>query len=155
MYVKLLKGAAHMIKILKVLALGATILALSAGSALAASAHFIGTPQATVSGNTLTVTASVAGLGNAEGADFSLTGDVTVNSRCYTKSGNKPQAANKQETLAVDQEATFPVRNGRTNIIFEVTPLSSLTCPKGQVVVIESVDFSGLTLSGEGVSFTF
>jgi hypothetical protein len=144
-----------MTKILKVLALGATILALSAGSALAASAHFIGTPQATVSGNTLTVTASVAGLGNAEGADFSLTGDVTVNSRCYTKSGNKPQAANKQETIHVDQDATFPVRNGRTNVRFEVTPLSTLTCPKGQVVVVESVDFSGLTLSGEGVSFTF
>jgi hypothetical protein len=144
-----------MIRILKVLALGATILALSAGSALAANAHFIGTPQAIVSGNTLSVTASVAGLGNAEGADFTLSGPVTVNSRCYTKSGNKPQAANKQETINVSQTATFPVRNGRTNISFEVTPLSTLTCPKGQRVVIESVDFSGLTLSGEGVSFTF
>ena len=152
---QLLKGASSMIKTLKVLALGATILALSAGSALAANAHFIGTPQATVSGNTLTVTASVAGLGNAEGADFTLEGPVTVNSRCYTKSGNKPQAANKQETIDVDQTATFPVRNGRTNITFEVTPLSTLDCPKGQRVVIESVDFSGLTLSGEVVSFTF
>jgi hypothetical protein len=144
-----------MTRILKVLALGATILALSAGSALAASAHFIGTPQATVSGNSLTVTASVAGLGNAEGANFSLTGDVTVSSRCYTKSGNKPQAANKQETIPVNQNETFPVRNGRTNISFTVSPLSTLTCPKGQIVVIESVDFAGLTLSGEGVSWTF
>jgi hypothetical protein len=131
------------------------LLALGAGEVLAANAHFIGTPQATVSGNTLTVTASVAGLGDAEGADFTLSGPVTVNSRCYTKSGNKPQAANKQETIDVNQEATFPVRNGRTNIVFQVTPLSTLDCPKGQRVVIESVDFSGLTLSGEGVSFTF
>jgi hypothetical protein len=144
-----------MIRILKVLALGATILALSAGSALAASAHFIGTPQATVSGNTLTVTASVAGLGNAEGADFTLSGPVTVDSRCYTKSGNKPQAANKQETINVSQSDTYPGRNGRTNISFSVPPHSTLTGPKGHVVVIESVDFSGLTLSGEGVSFTF
>ncbi|HEX8105300.1 MAG TPA: hypothetical protein VF533_21965 [Solirubrobacteraceae bacterium] len=126
-----------------------------AGTALAASAHFIGTPTATVSGNTLTVTASVAGLGNATGANFSLTGAVTVNSRCYTKSGNKPQAANKQETLNVNQSATFPVRNGRTNVTFTVSPLSMLTCPGGQRVVIESVSYSGLTLSGEGVSYTF
>ncbi len=144
-----------MTRILKVLALTGTIFALSVGSALAANAHFIGTPQATVSGNTLTVTASIAGLGNAEGADFTLSGPVTVNSRCYTKSGNKPQAANKQETIAVNQTDTFPVRNGRTNVSFTVSPLSTLTCPKGQVVVIESVDFSGLTLSGEGISFTF
>ena len=144
-----------MTKTLKALALGATILALSAGTALAGNAHFIGTPQATVSGNTLTVTASIAGLGNAEGAEFTLSGPVTVNSRCYTKSGNKPQAANKQETINVSQTETFPVRNGRTNVFFQVTPLSTLQCPKGQRVVIESVDFSGLTLSGEGVSFTF
>ena len=69
-----------MTKILKVLALGATILALSAGSALAANAHFIGTPRAAVSGNTLTVTASIAGLGNAERAEFTLSGPVQVNS---------------------------------------------------------------------------
>jgi hypothetical protein len=144
-----------MTKILKVLALASTVMALTVAPALAASAHFIGTPQATVSGNTLTVTASIAGLGNAEGANFSLTGNVTVSSRCYTKSGNKPQAANKQETIPVNQNETFPVRNGRTNVSFTVTPLSTLTCPRGQIVVIESVDFSGLTLAGEGVSYTF
>jgi hypothetical protein len=35
-----------------------------------------------------------------------------------------------------------------------VSPLSTLQCPKGQIVVIESV-VSGLTLSGEGLSWTF
>jgi hypothetical protein len=80
---------------------------------------------------------------------------VTVDSRCYTKSGNKPPAANKQETVDVNQTETFPVRNGRTNVFFQVSPLSTLHCPKGQIVVIESVDFSGLTLSGEGVTWIF
>src|SRR5688572_11072364 len=144
-----------MTRAFKVFALACTVFALSAGSALAANAHFIGTPQATVSGNTLTVTASVAGLGNAQGATFTLSGDVTVSSRCYTKSGNKPQAANKQETIDVLETDTFPVRNGRTNVSFEITPLSTLSCPRGQMVVIEDVDFTGLTLSGEGVSWTF
>ena len=123
-----------------------------AAPAQAASPHFLKGPTGTVSGNTLTVTASVAGLGNAAGATFSLSGPVTVSSRCYTKSGNKPQAANKQETINVSQTKTFDVRNGRTNATFTVTPLSTLTCPKGQYVVIESVDFSGLIFSGEGLS---
>ena len=137
-----------------VLLVAACCLAFAA-TAVAASPHFLGTPTATVSGNTLTVSASVAGLGNATGANFSLTGNVTVNSRCYTKSGNTPQAANKQETVSVNQTQTFPVRNGRTNVTFTVTPLSTLKCPGGQRVVIEGVSYSGLTLSGEGLSYTF
>jgi hypothetical protein len=72
-----------------------------------------------------------------------------VSSRCYTKSGNKPQAANKQETLNVSQTGSFPVRGGQTTGSFTVTPLSTLTCPGGQHVVIESVSYD-LTLSGPG-----
>src|SRR5690349_20804914 len=67
------------------------IVALGATSVLAASPHIVGTPTATVSGNTLTVTASVAGLGSVASVDLTLSGTVGVNSRCYTKSGNKPQ----------------------------------------------------------------
>ena len=37
---------------------------------------------------------------------------------------------------------TFDVRNGRTNATFTVTPLSTLTCPPGQNVVIESITYS-------------
>jgi hypothetical protein len=141
------RGIAALVGVLSVLAISAV--------AVAASPHFIGTPSATVSGNSLTVSFSAAGLGNATGATFTLEGPVTVNSRCYTKSGNTPQAANKQETVNVSTTETFPVRNGRTNGSFTVSPLSTLQCPGGQRVVIESVDFSNLVLSGEGLTFTF
>ena len=123
--------------------------------AVAASPHFIGTPTATVSGNTLTVNFKAAGLGNAGTADFTLSGNVTVNSRCYTKSNNKPQAANKQETIDVNQTKTFAVRNGQTTGSFTVSPLSTLSCPPGQKTVIESVDYSDLVLSGEGLTYEF
>jgi hypothetical protein len=116
-------------------------LALGGTAAWADSPHIVGTPSTTVSGNTLTLSASVAGLGNASTATFTLAGSVDVSSRCYTKSGNKPQAANKQETISVNSTETFAVRNGRTNATFTVTPLSTLTCPRGQVVVIESVAY--------------
>ena len=108
-----------------------------------------------MSGNALTVNFKAAGLGNATGATFTLTGTVQVYSRCYNRGGNKPQADNKQETIDVNQTQTFPVRNGQTTGSFTVTPLSTLTCPGNQVVVIESVDYSDLVLSGEGLIFEF
>jgi hypothetical protein len=128
----------------------ATLL-LGSTAALAANPHIVGTPSDSVSGNTLTLSASVAGLGNVPSATFDLDGTVNVSSRCYTKSGNKPQAANKQEMINVDQSVTFPVRNGRTNATFTVTPLSTLDCPGGQHVVIESITYS-LVLSFEGTT---
>jgi hypothetical protein len=108
--------------------------------------------QVNVSDNSLTISASIAGLGSASPALFTLTGPVEVFSRCYNRGGNKPQADNKQETIDVNQSGTFDVKNGRTNVEFEVTPLSSLTCPGNQIVVIESFSYN-LTLSGpEGFS---
>jgi hypothetical protein len=128
--------------------------AVSVSPALAANPHFIGTPQIAQSGNSLVVTFKAAGLGNAPTATFALTGDVNVASRCYTKSGNKPQAANKQETIAVNDSKPFAVSNGQTTGSFTITPLSTLTCPGGQHVVIESVSYD-LTLSGQGLSYEF
>jgi hypothetical protein len=91
-----------------------------------------------------------AGLGNVPSAEFSLTGTVDVFSRCYNRGGNRPQAENKQETVLVDATETFDVRNGQTTGSFTIAPLSSLTCPGNQVVVIESVAYD-LTLSGMGL----
>jgi hypothetical protein len=123
--------------------------AVSASPALAASPHFIGTPTIAPTGNSLVVNFKAAGLGNISTVDFSLTGTVDVSSRCYTKSGNKPQAANKQESIVVNQDATFDVRNGQTTGSFTIAPLSTLTCPGGQRVVVESVTYD-LILAGPG-----
>lgn len=125
-------------------------LGLIAGPAAAANPHIVKGPDVSVSGNTLVITASIAGLGNVPSADFTLTGTVDVFSRCYNRGGNKPQADNKQETVNVSLEDTFEVRNGRTNVTFRVTPLSTLTCPGNQVVVIESLSWD-LVLSGAGL----
>jgi len=122
---------------------------LTAGVALADSPHFIGTPSGSVSGNSLTVTFKAAGLGNGPYAAFTLEGSVDVFSRCYNRGGNKPQADNKQETISVNETKDFPVSHGQTTGSFTVTPLSTLTCPGNQVVVIESVSFD-LLLTGPG-----
>ena len=143
-----------MVRKLSILTAVLTALVITVSAAFAASPHFIGTPSISTQGNSLVVSASVAGLGNATGADATLTGSVDVFSRCYNRGGNKPQADNKQETIAVSQAGTFPVRNGRTNVTFTIAPLSTLTCPGNQVVVIESVEYD-LTLNVEGAIWHF
>jgi hypothetical protein len=131
------------------------VLALGVTSVFAANPHVVGTPTQNLVGTTLTLSASVAGLGNVSEATFSLEGTLDVFSRCYNRGGNKPQADNKQETLNVDAEETFPVRNGRTNATFVVEAESTLTCPGNQVVVIESISWD-LDLIYEGtVLWTF
>ena len=117
------------------------IVAVATSSVFAGNAHIVGSPSASVSGNTATFTASVAGLGNVPSVQMSLVGSIDVSSRCYTKSGNTPQAANKQEHISVSDTKTFPVRNGRTNATFSVSPVSTLRCPGGQRVVIESFTY--------------
>ena len=140
-----------------IIAAGASLaLMLVAQPVLAASPHFIGTPTATRSGNTLTVKFKAAGLGNAPTADFTLTGEAVVSSRCYTKSNNKPQAANKQETVALSTSGTFPVRNGQTTGSLSITaPAPTLVCLPGQRVVTESVTFQNVVLSGMGLTYKF
>ena len=121
-----------------------------ASSAVAASPHFIGTPSVTVGSDSLVVNFKAAGLGNSSTVDFALNGSVDVSSRCYTKSGNKPQAANKQETINVDTTTTSNVgKNGRATASLTIEPLSTLSCPPGQRVVIESVSYD-ITLSYQG-----
>lgn len=134
-----------------VVAVVALTLGLVAGPAIAANAHLVKGPAVAQDGNSLVITASIAGLGNVPSADFTLSGEVNVFSQCYNKGGHNPAADNKEETLLVNETDTFPVRNGRTNVSFTITPLSTLDCPGNQVVRIESVTYD-LVLSGEGLS---
>ena len=143
-----------MTRFVRVFALSISVLLISAGTVLADSPHQVGQTSINQSGNSLTISASIAGLGNVSSVTLDLDGTVDVFSRCYNRGGNKPQADNKQETLAVNQAGTFPVRNGRTNVTFTIAPLSTLTCPGNQVVVIESVEYD-LTLNVEGAIWHF
>ena len=143
-------------KLVTLLAGAVLAVMLFAQAALAASPHFIGTPTATQSGSTLTVKFKAAGLGNAPTADFTVTGEAVVSSRCYTKSNNKPQAANKQEKASLSTSGSFPVRNGQTTGTLTLTaPAPTLECPPGQRVVTESVTFQNVVLSGMGLTYSF
>lgn len=78
-------------------------LGLVAGPAVAGNPHVVEGPDVAVSGNSITVTASIAGLGNVPTTSFTLSGSIQVFSRCYNRGGNESQADNKQETINVNQ----------------------------------------------------
>ena len=80
--------------------------------ALAGSPHFVGTPTITRSGDALTVSGKVAGLGDETQINVAVTADVA----CVNPGNNEPKAENKGDTIA---EGTFPVQNGKA--LFRVT----------------------------------
>ena len=130
------------------LVVGVAVLAL-APVAVAASPHYIRGPDATVSGNSLTVSWKAAGLGNTtESVDFALTGTADVTSQCFTRSGNPVQGVPKSEQVDVNVTGTFPVRNGQVTGSLTVEPLSTLECTGNQQVRILAVSFD-LTLTGD------
>jgi hypothetical protein len=91
-----------------------TLLALSATSALAVSnAHFVGSPTATRSDNTLTVAGKVAGLGNVDTIFVEVSGNVL----CVNPGSKHPKAANKE---AFDFSGDFPVQNGKALFSFTI-----------------------------------
>ena len=123
-------------------------LAVSGVSLVAASPKWNSGPTLSLSGGTLFLDGKATGLGNAGGfVDFTVEGTVTVSSRCYTRKGNTPQAANKQEEIAVDATFSTPINNGQTTLngVIVATAESTLSCPGGQRVVIEDISVN-LTL---------
>lgn len=80
--------------------------------ALAGSPHFVGTPTITRSGDAITVSGKVAGLGDETQINVAVTADVA----CVNPGNNEPKAENKGDTIA---EGTFPVQNGKA--LFRVT----------------------------------
>ena len=88
------------------------VLGLTAEAALAGSPHFVGTPKITRSGDAITVSGKVAGLGNETQINVAVTADVA----CVNPGNNLPKAENKGATIA---EGTFPVQNGKA--LFSVT----------------------------------
>jgi len=126
------------------------VLALAAGltvggqfAAQAGSAHFVGTPVLTQSGNTLTVSGKVAGLGD----ETQITTTVTADAACVTKSGNEPKAENKDAVVAT---GTTPVQNGKADfsVSGSATFDPSSPCPNPLTIVYDNI-----TVTVSGASF--
>ena len=117
-----------MTRILKVFIATALVLGLSATVALAGNPHFVGTPTRTESGNTLTVSGKVAGLGNED----QILVTVTAQAACLNPGQQFPQAENKQSFNA---SGLFPVQNGKANFSLTLTATFQPKCSPPMTVV--------------------
>jgi hypothetical protein len=135
-----------------VVALG--VLALGATAALADSPHFLkATASVDASGNLL-CTFKEAGLGNTvTTTNITCSANATAVYACINGGGNHPKAANKETVNGpVSGGGAFPVRNGQTTGTISVGPPSAgdFSCPSGQDLVLASVCYADVTLTGEG-----
>lgn len=113
--------------------------------ALAGNPHFVGKIDVDRSGNSLTVSGKVAGLGNEAQVEVR----ITVDARCVNPGGNKPAADNKQAFAAA---GTFPVQNGKAVFELTVTATFQPDCTPPM-----TVEFSNLVVTDvtHGISRSF
>jgi len=103
--------------------------------AWAGNPHFVGTPKATRSGNTLTVSGKVAGLGN----EPDIFVEISVEAACLNRGENFPAAENKESFNA---SGNFPVQNGKANFELSVTATFQPKCSPPMTVVFGDVSIN-------------
>ena len=108
-------------RVMLVAVLALATAAVAVPVAFAGSPHFVGTPTITRSGDAITVSGKVAGLGDETQINVAVTADVA----CVNPGNNEPKAENKGATIA---EGTFPVQNGKANFSVTGTGTTSPDC---------------------------
>jgi hypothetical protein len=112
--------------------------------AFAGSPHFVGTPTATISGDTVTVSGKEAGLGNEDQINVVVTADAA----CINPGDQHPQAANKESFNAAGD---FPVQNGKADFRLTVVAAFQPACSPPMTVVWSNVVVTDTT---NGISVT-
>lgn len=119
------------------------------GSTLAVSnAHFVGNPTASRSGNTLTVSGKVAGLGDVD----VITVTVSADAACINPGSNKPKAANKQ---SISSSEDVPVQNGKALFSVPLTATFQPDCTPPMTVQFSNVVVTVTAADGTNLIFRF
>ena len=130
----------------------AVVLALTAGAAIAASAHFVKGPDASLntSAGSVTVSWKEAGLGDTTQVDYEASADGSARYQCVNHGGKCPAAANKQDVFGpVTSSGTFySGKNGSITASLTIQPpASTLDCPGSQVLKLVSVSYTNIALA--------
>jgi hypothetical protein len=128
-----------MLRRLKLVIAASVVVGLTATAALAGSPHFVGTPKVTVSGNSVSASGKVAGLGN----ETQIHVEVSAEAACLNRGQQFPSAENKETFSA---EGDFPVQNGKANFSLTLTATFQPRCSPPMTVVWGPVT---ITVSGD------
>jgi hypothetical protein len=121
-------------------------LVLLASTVAAGNAHFVGNPQISVSGNSVTVSGKVAGLGNVPQIDVTVSGDAA----CVNRGNNNPNAANKASFSAA---GSFPVQNGKA--LFSLSLFATFQPDCTPPMRVEWSNISIVVTAADGTFLTF
>jgi hypothetical protein len=133
--IELAGGMCLMTRKVGILAAVMTTLVLTASLAFAGNAHFVGTPQISISGNTITVSGKVAGLGAIPDVNVAFTADA----QCVNPGHQKPQAGNKQSFGA---DGNVPVQNGKALFSLSATATFQPDCTPPMTVSWSNVQIT-------------
>ena len=125
-----------------------TAMALTVSIVAAGNAHFVGDPTVTVSGNTVTITGKVAGLGNVP----QIHAEFTADAQCVNPGSNKPKAANKQ---SVGGGGDFPVQNGKANFSISGTAVFQPDCTPPMTLVFSNIVLTVTAADGTNLTIRF
>jgi hypothetical protein len=131
------------------------IVALAAVPALAVNPHFISQSATGPAANgNLTVNFKIAGLGDNQTITVTTTADATAVYACQNNGGNFPSDP-KKTTVSGPVSASGQFTSGQNGQVRGSLTLSppantTLTCPGGQHVVLVSVSYTNVQVSGGG-----
>ena len=135
-----------MSRLVKVLAPLTVAAGFAVPVALAGSPHFVdSTVTATRTGNSLTVTAKEAGLGDEAQIHVVL----TATALCINGGGNHPKAVNKED---LSNAGNFPVQNGKADFSLTLTATFQPPCSPPMTVEFTNVVVTDTT---NNISVTF
>jgi hypothetical protein len=140
----------HMRRLLAVMTVTATVLALGASAAWAQNEHFIRASGSLNNNGSLTVSFKEAGLGTNQNIDYALTADATATYVCVNRGGANPSAQNKTTVAGpVIATGTFNSgKNGQVTASLTVSPPpSDISCPPGQSLELASVSYTNVVLT--------
>lgn len=130
-------------RLLTVLTLAALAVLGTAGIASAGNPHFVDDfLTASRSGDTLTVSGKLAGLGDEAQVHVVATAEAA----CLNPGENFPQAANKETVTA---EGDFPVQNGKAYFSLDLAAVFQPHCSPPMSVV-----FGDVTVTADGLTAT-
>lgn len=125
-------------------------LAVVATGVMAASAHFLRAPSASLGSPKVIVKWTEVGLGSTTTVDYSANATAAVTYQCVNRGTNCPAASNKEDILGeVSVGGTFQVdKNGRiSDSLVVLPPPPTLVCPGNQVVGVATVVFTNIRLT--------
>jgi hypothetical protein len=103
---------------------------LFAGSVSAQNIHFVEGPVKTDNGTTLTVCGKVAGLGNNQGVDITVTTTATISTQCTNPAGKVVPGQSRTETITWTKKF-WSDKNGNVSFCLSSADQKPGICPNG------------------------